>query len=40
MKTSEGLLAGVSHFKQSTVRIEGEKTIYIDPFSCSFLIKL
>lgn len=30
---SESLLEGVSHFKQSTIRIEGEKTIYIDPYS-------
>lgn len=33
MITSEGLLEGVSHFKQSTVRIAGEKTIYIDPYN-------
>lgn len=33
MKTTEALLEGVSHFVQSTVRIEGEKTIYIDPIS-------
>ena len=31
--TSKSLLEGVSHFKQSTIRIKGEKTIYIDPFS-------
>ena len=31
--TSKDLLEGVSHFKQSTIRIKGERTIYIDPFS-------
>lgn len=29
------LLNGVEHFKQSTVRIEGSKVIYFDPFSVS-----
>lgn len=33
MTTSKELLEGVSHFKQSTIRIKGEKTIYIDPYS-------
>ena len=33
MTTAEVLLEGVSHFKQSTIRITGEKTIYIDPIS-------
>lgn len=31
--TSKGFMEGVSHFKQSTIRIKGEKTVYIDPFS-------
>ncbi len=28
---SKGLLNGVSHLKQSTIRIEADKTVYIDP---------
>lgn len=32
-KTSKDYLKGVSCMKQSTVRIEGEKTIYFDPYA-------
>ncbi len=32
-KTSKDYLEGVSCMKQSTVRIEGEKTIYFDPYA-------
>ncbi|MCX7709268.1 MAG: MBL fold metallo-hydrolase [Clostridia bacterium] len=33
IKTVLNLLDKVSHYKQSTVKIGGEKTVYIDPFS-------
>jgi L-ascorbate metabolism protein UlaG (beta-lactamase superfamily) len=32
-KTAKDYLAGVSCMKQSTIRIEGKKTIYFDPFA-------